>query len=390
MSSCNAKFIYSSNFTDYTFHENHPFNQHRIELTKSLLECHHTLSDSDIVMPVPIDESLLRLIHTEDYIQAVKKASNDPSIKLPSNYGIGSADTPAFKGMFDAAMLLVSGTITACDLLIQNETDHVVNLGGGLHHGFPDHAAGFCIFNDIAIAIQYILNNTDWKVLYIDTDAHHGDGVQHCFYDDPRVCTVSFHETGRYLYPGTGKTSERGIKEGFGYSFNFPLDAFTEDESYLHVFNRAIDDICAYYQPDIIISQHGADAHYLDPLTHLHCTMDIFNKIPSKIHQLAHEYCNGKWLALGGGGYDIWQVVPRAWGQLWKIMIRNQAFTGLINKEWLSYWQDNQRIPLPLTWEDSLDEYTPIKRKPIITDYNNQILTQVLKFVENASSNQVK
>ncbi|SER94874.1 acetoin utilization protein AcuC [Gracilibacillus ureilyticus] len=384
MSLCKTAFVYSDKFLNYSFHHNHPFNQKRILLTKDLLEAHGALSPTSIEAPESISDSILELIHTPEYVEIVKKASEKHPTGNYEKYGIGTADTPGFEGMYKASKSLVEGSVKACELVANNKVTHALNLGGGLHHGFPNHAAGFCIFNDIAIAIKFLRKNYNWKVLYIDTDAHHGDGVQHCFYDDPEVCTVSFHETGRYLYPGTGKINERGIKKGFGYSFNFPFDAFTEDDSFLKTFHNAIDEICEFFQPDIIVSQHGADSHFLDPLTHMHCSIKIFEEIPKKIHQLAHQYCYGKWVALGGGGYDIWRVVPRAWAQLWHIMNNNEPFSGEINSLWHRNWQPEAPLMLPQFWEDPINTYHPIPRRSEITNTNKEMLEQVLRFTKIA------
>lgn len=386
MNACKAAFVYSDDFLAYSFHENHPFNQKRILLTKKLLENHHALTIDQVITPPVAEEEDILSIHSPEYIHAVKHASKLEPVANQEIYGIGTTDTPMFQNMYDAARRIVGGSIEAANLVLTNQVDHALNLAGGLHHGFPTHASGFCILNDIAITIQYIRQHYHLKVLYIDIDAHHGDGVQHCFYDDPNVCTVSFHETGRYLYPGTGKISERGIKKGFGYNFNFPLDAFTEDDSYLHTFNESIDKIASYFQPDIIVSQHGTDTHYLDPLTHMHTTMKIYETIPKKIHQLAQQYCGGKWVALGGGGYDIWRVVPRAWAQLWNIMQTNTSFSGAISSDWIEEWQKESPVTLPTTWHDSLENYKAIPRRKEISEFNRQVLEQVLKFVENAKN----
>ncbi|SHN04870.1 acetoin utilization protein AcuC [Gracilibacillus kekensis] len=383
MNSKHSAFIYTDDFLRYSFHEEHPFNQNRLLLTKDLLVLSKALTEDQIIAPKLIEEEDILSVHSKDYIEAVKQASEGKEID-PHKYGIGTHDTPSFTKMYEASLMTASGSVEACNQVLSGKVKHALNLAGGLHHGFPTRASGFCIFNDIAIAIQYIRKHFNLKVLYIDTDAHHGDGVQHCFYDDPNVCTVSFHETGRYLYPGTGKTSERGVKDGFGYSFNFPLDAFTEDASYLEVFQKGIEEITEYFDPDIIISQHGVDAHALDPLTHLHCTLDIFEQIPVIIHNLAHKYCNGKWIALGGGGYDIWKVVPRAWSQLWKIMNEDNAiFQGNITKDWLEKWKSLSPVALPTSWQDSETFYRDIPRREEITYNNRKMYKQVLKFIDN-------
>ena len=233
-------------------------------------------------------------------------------------------------------------------------------MGGGLHHGFRGKASGFCIYNDSSIAMKYIQKKYGLRVLYIDTDAHHGDGVQWSFYDDPNVCTISLHETGRYLFPGTGAVNERGQGNGYSYSFNVPLDAFTEDESFLESYRTVVKEVAAYFKPDIILTQNGADAHYYDPLTHLCATMNIYREIPKLAHEIANEYCDGRWIAVGGGGYDHWRVVPRAWALIWLEMNNIQNISGYLPPEWIEAWKGQAETELPLTWEDPDNMYKPI------------------------------
>ncbi|WP_066195009.1 MULTISPECIES: acetoin utilization protein AcuC [Gracilibacillus] len=381
MNSKETAYLYTEDFLQYSFHEQHPFNQLRLQLTKELLESEQALDSEHVILPRDYEEETILRVHSKEYVDIVKRAGEEHPVSFAS-YGIGTTDTPSFPGMYEAARHIVNGSLTAAEFVMSNQVKHSLNLAGGLHHGFPNHASGFCIFNDIAIAIRFIRDHYDAKVLYIDTDAHHGDGVQHCFYDDPNVCTVSIHETGRYLYPGTGKTGERGVKEGFGYAFNFPIDAFTEDDSFLDTF-AAIREITDYFQPDIIVSQHGTDAHYLDPLTHLHCSLSIFEQIPILVRELAQQYCDGKWVALGGGGYDIWQVVPRAWAQLWHIMNGHPAFQGPIDPVWLAKWQPQAPSTLPNTWQDQWTSYKSIPRRQEIMETNQRMKEQVLKFITN-------
>jgi acetoin utilization protein AcuC len=261
---------------------------------------------------------------------------------------------------------------------MNGKAEHALNLGGGLHHGFRGKASGFCIYNDSAVAIKYLQQKYNARVLYVDTDAHHGDGVQWAFYEDPDVCTLSIHETGRYLFPGTGNVNERGQGDGYGYSFNVPVDAFTEDESFLEVYEQALTEIAAFFKPDIILTQNGVDAHYYDPLTHLSTTMHVYREIPKLAHKIAHQYCNGRWIAVGGGGYDIWRVVPRAWSHLWAEMTDNNNVVGPMPKEWLETWQNKSPVDLPAAWEDSMDMYKPIPRKQEISEKNKQILLKSL------------
>lgn len=380
----NAVFVFSQDQLGYKFSDTHPFNQKRLTLTVDLLKEVNALSLSDIVPPrMATDEELL-LVHDPNYIEMVKEASkeNADSTKYES-YGIGTEDTPIFPDMHEASAILVGGTLTAVDYVMGGKSFHAVNLGGGLHHGFRGRASGFCVYNDSSVAIKYIQEKYNARVLYIDTDAHHGDGVQWSFYDDPNVCTISIHETGRYLFPGTGSITERGAGEGYGTSFNFPIDAFTEDESFLDIYRTSFREIVEAFKPDVILSQNGADAHYFDPLTHLYGTMKIYQEIPKLAHELAHEFCDGKWIAVGGGGYDIWRVVPRAWSYVWMVMNDIQLPEGELPKSWLDKWSKESPIPLIPTWQDPDPLYEPIPRKIEITEKNRQMLDKSLYQLRN-------
>lgn len=378
-------FVYSNELLTYRFGNHHPFNQFRLTLTIDLLKSVEMLNDSHIIKPRKATEEEISLFHDKRYIEAVKAAGNGELSEIQAeNFGLGTEDTPIFHNMHEASSWLVGGTLSAVDYVMNGNGNHALHLGGGLHHGFQGKASGFCIYNDCAIAIKYIREKYNARVLYIDTDAHHGDGVQWAFYDDPNVCTLSIHETGRYLFPGTGNVNERGIGQGFGYSFNVPLDAFTEDESFLEAYKRTSTEIAEYFKPDIILTQNGADAHYYDPLTHLSCTTKIYREIPKVAHQLAHQYCNGKWIAVGGGGYDIWRVVPRAWSFIWLEMNeKNDNVYGELPKEWIDKWQNKTSLPLPKNWDDAKDIYPPIPRKLEIEEKNRKVVDQLLSFIHS-------
>jgi acetoin utilization protein AcuC len=217
-------------------------------------------------------------------------------------------------------------------------------------------------------------------VLYVDTDAHHGDGVQWAFYDDPNVLTISLHETGKYLFPGTGKLTERGQGEGYGYSINVPLDAFTEDDSFLEVYQQLVPQVAKAFKPDVIVTQNGCDAHAYDPLTHLSCTMRIYQEIPRLAHQLAHELCDGRWIAVGGGGYDIWRVVPRAWTLLWSEMSDQPLGDVPLPEEWRRRWQEQSPFVLPTRLLDAHESFPPIPRRREIAETNRLTLERALLF----------
>jgi acetoin utilization protein AcuC len=375
------KFVYDDGLLSYHFHEEHPFNQKRVLLTKELLEESGQLNQDHIMEPRLAKDEEIALIHDPSYIHAVKSAHTLESEQL-LKYGLGTEDTPVFPNMHDASSRIVGATLSAVDAVLKDGAKRAVNFSGGLHHGFKHKASGFCIYNDAAIAIKYIREKYDLKVLYVDTDAHHGDGVQWAFYEDPNVCTFSIHETGRYLFPGTGNVTERGIKEGHGFSFNLPIDAFTQDESFIQIYETALHEIANFFKPDILITQNGADAHYYDPLTHLCGSMAIYEKIPSVALDVANTYCDGKWIALGGGGYDVWRVVPRAWSQVWNVMKDGKPVSGLLPEKWITKWQQQTNEQLPRTWNDSPSEIPVIPRIKEIEEKNHHTLTQMLKYTK--------
>ena len=374
-----AVFIYSDELLGYRFSDEHPFNQTRITLTMDLLKEVNALQPDVIVPPRMATDEELFLNHDPNYVNAVKQASvGQLAPDRAEGFGIGTEDTPMFQGMHEASAYLVGGTLTAVDYVMTGKAKHALHLGGGLHHGFKGKASGFCIYNDSSVAIRYLQEKYDARVLYVDTDAHHGDGVQWSFYDDPTVCTLSIHETGRYLFPGTGNINERGHGKGYGYSFNIPLDAFTEDESWLEAYETSFREVIEFFKPDVILTQNGADAHYYDPLTHLSATMNIYQEIPRIAHELAHEYCDGRWIAVGGGGYDIWRVVPRAWSMIWMQMTGQGDLTSTFPMNWTNRWQSKAGITLPTEWMDAPDIYKPIPRKGEITEKNKQTVEKAL------------
>ncbi|MFZ4450689.1 acetoin utilization protein AcuC [Salibacterium aidingense] len=380
-----AAFVYSEDQLSYKFSDDHPFNHLRLKLTYDLLQKMGAIDDKHVQSPRMATDEEIGLIHDKPYIDAVKAAGEGRlSRGIANNYGLGTDDTPVFSNMHEAAALLVGGTLTAVDLVMEGKSEHALNLGGGLHHGFRGKASGFCIYNDSSIAIEYIRRHYGARILYVDTDAHHGDGVQWAFYDDPDVCTLSIHETGRYLFPGTGDVHEKGSGQGYGFSINLPIDAFTEDASFLEVYENAFKEMMEFFKPDVVVTQNGADAHYYDPLTHLSNSIRAYREIPKIAHQLSHDYCSGRWIAVGGGGYDMWRVVPRAWAMIWLEMTGQ---THLLNQplpsSWHHSWQARSPVQLPEDWSDPSDMYPPIPRRLEITDKNHKTLNKALFHIRN-------
>lgn len=376
--------IHDRGFQRYHFHDDHPFQTKRVQLTLDLVRSFGWIKEEQLVPPRQATDAELAKTHEESFIEIVKQApGGNLSPEQLEIYGLGTEDTPLFPGMHEAAATIVGGTLVAAELVMSGKCKHALNLAGGLHHGLRGRASGFCIYNDASVAIAWIREKYDARVLYIDTDAHHGDGVQWAFYDDPHVMTISIHETGRYLFPGTGSVYERGQGAGFGTSINLPLDAFTEDDSWLDAFHRIVPEAARRFRPDVILSQNGCDAHRYDPLTHLSATMRIYREIPRTVHQLAHELCDGRWIAVGGGGYDMWRVAPRAWAWLWAEMNDCAPEEANIPEEWLARWQPESPVTLPKTLHDPNGIFAPIPRRAEITEKNRRTVEQVSQMIKN-------
>lgn len=293
----------------------HPLRPERLRDTWDMLHAYGAFDVPNvrIVRPrLPTDDELA-MLHTEIYIDAVRRLSHQDMTLDPVQFGFGPGDNPVFSGMFESEGLKVGAALVGAELLLNNEADVAFSFTGGLHHAGRDFASGFCVFGDGAIAINQMLA-AGWRVAYIDIDAHHGDGVQAAFYDDNRVLTISFHESGRFLFPGTGFIDELGVEDGYGYSVNVPFFPFTDDETFLWTFDQLVPPLVNRFAPDVVVAQLGVDAHWRDPLTNLALTTHGFEALFRRIHQLSP-----RWLAVGGGGYDR-TVVPRAWTLAWGVM----------------------------------------------------------------------
>ena len=245
--------------------------------------------------------------HSPEYVAAVQGLSRDDAAIDPAAFNFGAGDNPYYDGMYDAAMLSTGASLRAAAMLLDGEHSRAFSISGGLHHAMPGYAFGFCVFNDPVIAIKSLLARGA-RVAYVDIDCHHGDGVQHAFYDTDRVLTISLHESGAFLFPGTGFTQEIGAGRGRGYSVNIPLYPYTSDEVYLWAFRQVVPRLLAAFRPDVLVTQLGIDTHVLDPITHLRLTTQGFAEAVGEFGKIAAP----AWLALGGGGYDL-QAVSRAW-----------------------------------------------------------------------------
>jgi acetoin utilization protein AcuC len=312
--------VYDETLTGYDFGPAHPMNPVRVDLTMSLARSLGILGTSLSAVPAPdaTDADLL-LVHDPALIEAVRLSSEDPSRHQP-RYGLGTDDNPTFPNMHAAARHVVGASLEAVRRVWTGTSIHAANIAGGLHHAMPAAASGFCVYNDVAVAIRWLLDNGARRVAYVDVDVHHGDGVQRIFYDDPRVLTLSVHETGQMLFPGTGFPVESGGPGAEGTSVNVALPPGTGDAGWLRAFHAVVPPLVRAFAPDILITQHGCDSHAEDPLAHLMLSVDGQRASYLALHDLAHEVCEGRWVATGGGGYAIVDVVPRSWSHLLAIV----------------------------------------------------------------------
>ncbi len=402
----------------YDFGPGHPMQAKRVTALLDLLESSALWNPEKEETRLPFQPATigeLSVIHDLDYIQAVEHLSTplpeDAGVeriagrkRLALQYGFGDGDTPVLPDMHTVCATIVGGTLEAVRTVMalpgasefskeQARPEHIFHPSGGLHHAWKNRASGFCVYDDASIAIAHVLQASEAKVLYLDFDAHHGDGVQRAFYDEPRVMTISFHETGRYLFPGTGDVLEIGQDLGRGYAINIPLEPFTEDDSYIEAMEALLPALITSFAPDLIVSNHGADTHAWDPLTHLSLTTRGMKKQIEMAHTLAHRYCQGRWVALGGGGYDLYRVVPRAWGLVWAGM-SDQKPPERLPEGWIERWrpvwqsveaegQESQEAigkqsaisQFPTTFLDSPGDFPSIPRRWQIAHTNRRTIS---------------
>ncbi|WP_223776030.1 acetoin utilization protein AcuC [Streptomyces sp. 135] len=311
-----AQLMWDEAVTGYDFGPGHPMDPVRLGLTRSLVGAFGLDKELDVVAAKRAGDSTLRLVHREDYVAAVRAASADPA-SARGEYGLGTEDDPAFAGMHEVSALIAGQSVGAAEAVWRGEALHAVNFSGGLHHAMPGGASGFCIYNDPALAIARLLELGAERVAYVDVDVHHGDGVQAVFWEDPRVLTISLHEHPRTLFPQTGWPEETGAAGAAeGSAANVALPAGTGDEGWLRAFHAVVPELLAQFRPQVLVTQHGADTHFEDPLAHLVVSLDAQRAVQVACHELAHEYAEGRWVALGGGGYAVVDVVPRSWTHL--------------------------------------------------------------------------
>ncbi len=306
--------VYSPEVVEYDHGPQHPLRPVRVRLTRELISAYGLLGDGgaeEVPMRIATDQELT-LVHTERYLDAVKRAGSGERGDW-GRFGFGPGDNPIFPEMHQASARVAGGSIVAAEAVVSGRAEHSFNPAGGLHHAMPERASGFCVYDDPAIAIAWMLEHGVERVAYVDVDVHHGDGPQAIFYDDPRVLTISLHESGRYLFPGTGFVDERGRGEAEGTAINVPLPPSTADDGWLRAFREVVPGAVQRFSPDVLVTQLGCDSHLTDPLAHLALSTRAYREAAVALHELAHRAASGRWVATGGGGYQWARVVPRAW-----------------------------------------------------------------------------
>lgn len=371
--------VYHPDLLQYDFGPQHPLRPERIELGLDLLETLGIwVAAQETCIPRAAPNDVLEFIHDSAYIAAVQ--AGEPGALRASElgrFGLTSSDNPPFPNMHYAASLVAGGAAEAARAVMRRDLDHVFHPAGGLHHAQRRRASGFCIYNDPALAAAVAVEEFGARVAYVDFDCHHGDGVQWLFYDDPSVLTVSFHESGRFLFPGTGGVEERGEGEGRGYTVNLPFIPFTQDASWLHAIQALLPPLIQRFAPDLLLTVHGCDTHAFDQLTHLSLTTESFVVQARLVHELAHAHCDGRWIAFGSGGYDWRRVVPRSWAIVWSEM-SGRALPRELPPAWLARWSSDELEPLPRTFRDNPDTVHPMRREEI-ESANQETLAEAMR-----------
>ena len=341
--------VYGPRCLDYDFGPGHPLTPRRFGPGIDLLRA---VGAEPGLAPEPASDEELLAVHAAAYVAAVRRLSEDPG-RAPA-MGIGPGDVPAFAGMHAAAATVAGGSLRAVEAILRGDVEHAFHPGGGLHHAMADRASGFCVYNDVALAIS-AARREGLRVMYVDLDVHHGDGVEAIHRDDPGVLTFSIHESGRYLFPGTGFGEDTGSGAAAGTVVNVPLEPLVGETAWLAAVRAVVPALAEAFGPDLIVSQHGADSHAWDPLAHLRVTTTAMGEAARLVDEVAHRHAAGRWLATGGGGYDVYRVVPRAWALTW-LAAAHRDVPEVIPPAWRERWGPEadrwDAGPLPERFED--------------------------------------
>lgn len=339
--------VWDRSLLAYDLGGEHPFNPIRLDLTMRLATALGLLDGVPVLVPDAADEEQLYRAHVAEYVSAVKQA---PMASWDVGHGLGTDDNPIFSDMHEASALVVGSTLLGAERIAQGRAERAVNIAGGLHHAMSDHASGFCVYNDCSVAISWLLDNGFDRIAYIDTDVHHGDGVQAAFYGDRRVLTISLHQHPFTLFPGTGYSGETGAAGAEGYAVNVPLPPRTKDAGWLRAFDAVVPSLLEQFRPQLLVTQCGVDSHEEDPLADLSLTVDGHRAIYRALRELARTHADGRWLALGGGGYQLIRVVPRSWTHLLATVLDEDV---------------DPATPLPASWTDQVRRLAPHADLPL-------------------------
>ncbi|MEQ4567732.1 acetoin utilization protein AcuC [Paenarthrobacter sp. CAP02] len=349
--------VWDPAMTAYNFGPGHPMAPQRLELTARLAGSLGLFDHQHVAVEAPAVATDVELysVHSREYVDAVRRVSADPT-RPEESRGLGTEDDPAFAGMHEASARLAGGSLLAADTILSGRAVRAVNFSGGMHHAARERASGFCVYNDVAMAIQRLLDGGVQRIVSIDVDAHHGDGTQSIFWNDPRVMTISLHETGLTLFPGTGFANETGGPEAPGTAVNVALPTFTGDAAWLRAFHAVVPQLVGAFKPEVIVSQHGCDSHRDDPLTHLTLSVDGQREAASAVGSLAARYCDNRWIATGGGGYDVTGVVPRAWSHLIGMVTQRPVpLSAPVPDAWRTYVKETYGVWAPEKMGDDVD-----------------------------------
>lgn len=365
--------IHDPGYGRYAFGETHPFHPARVEMTLDLLRGLGV--EVQARRPRPATREELLRVHEDYYVRRVEALGAGEEVPDCQQYGLGTPDNPVFAGMDEAARLVVGGTLEAARLICEAGERRVLQLGGGFHHAQRNFASGFCIYNDLALAIDLLVSHGLW-VAYIDLDVHHGDGVQQILYEDGRVMTISLHETGQALFPGTGEIHEMGSGVGRGLKLNLPLEPFTEGASYREVFERVVPAALHHFRPGVLVVQAGADAHFDDPLADLMLTTQDYEALFRRLLAWADEFAAGRILFTLGGGYSF-RAAPRVWALLY-LLLHDQPVPEGLPPEWLRRWSGRLGERPPAALHDPNPGTIDIPDREQIARRNRQVADRLL------------
>lgn len=369
---------WSESLLGYDFGPGHPMAPVRLRLTFELLAALGLLEDPEVhlVEAEVAEDATLTTVHEAAYVRAVRAASAGTPDRAR---GLGTDDDPIFSGMHEASARIVGATVAGARAVWGEHPAHAVSLAGGMHHAMASRAAGFCVYNDIAAAIAWLLANGCERVLYLDVDAHHGDGVERIFWNDPRVVTLSVHQSGQTLFPGTGFAQDIGGANARGSAINLSLPPGTSDRGWLRGIEAVAGPVVAEFTPQVLVSQHGCDTHGRDPLTGLEVSVDGQAAAAELIAGWAADHAGGRWLATGGGGYDLVSTVPRSWSHLVAVSLGRRLPSQLpVPESWRQLASRISGAEVPTTmgevgevsfrpWLDGYDPADPVDRAIMAT-----------------------